>query len=475
MSARGGSEQLRPVAELCLQPEAPSVAAARRFLRELLREVDRDQWCDVAELALSEVVTNGVLHAHTELIVRIRVLADLLEVEVSDGNPALPTQRRAHEAEATTGRGLELVAALATDCGVRPVAAGKVVWFTVGDSDSGEEPTPEELLHVWDVEGAGDLEAARELDGAHELEAAADHLPSGAGAEPSQTGPVLLQGMPTILWMAAREHHRALLRELLLYVAAHGDEMPTRPDLVLADEARNLIWDALLAEVDRTGSAGAAEPPETVDLRLAVPGELEAAFDAMQEALDVGEQLAVEDLLLVRPALPEIVAVRNWVCEQVAAQRSGAPATPWSGADDSRFLDEVHDRAHPQLPAWDLAAVTGSVRGVVAADDANRILAISEPLARVTGWRPEELVGRRVVALVPPELREAHVAGFSRHLTTGEARVLGRPLELPVLCKDGSRVPCSFLVERPAVGAGRPVYLAWIEPLHETDQDETAQ
>ena len=56
------------------------------------------------------------------------------------------------------------------------------------------------------------------------------------------------------------------------------------------------------------------------------------------------------------------------------------------------------------------------------------------------------------------------MAGFSRHLTTGQAHVLDVPLELPVLHRDGREIPCSFLVQR-AQTPGRPVYLAWIEPL----------
>lgn len=69
------------------------------------------------------------------------------------------------------------------------------------------------------------------------------------------------------------------------------------------------------------------------------------------------------------------------------------------------------------------------------------------------------------MTIVLPALREAHVAGFSRHLTTGEAHVLGVPLDLPVLCKDGSEVQCRFMVERAPVNPGRSVYMAWIEPL----------
>lgn len=451
--------RVAPADELRLEPLAESVRKARRFLRARLREAGREAWSDAAELALSEVVTNGVLHAHTELLVRVRVETDAVHVEVADTNPALPMQRRGHDSDATTGRGLELVAALCRDCGVRPDPAGKVVWFEVGNSAAADESTEEDLLAAWDTDGAWDVE---------------DDRPS---ADLGEMREVVLVGMPVALWHAAREHHHALLRELVLYLAEHGDTLPVVPDLVLADQARHLIWTHLRELVEgaqQTGDAhrpladGHPRPlrdvPAVVDLRLRVPATMAPAFGAMQDALDVCEQLAVADLLLVRPGLPEIVAVRDWACEQVVAQLSGVPASPWGGTDQSQFTEQVHDRAHPDAPQWDASLVTDSARGVVAADDANRIIAISEPLARTVGWDRDDIVGRRVVALVPPALREAHVAGFSRHLTTGQAHVLGVPLTLPVLHRDGSEVTCSFLVERAPSGGGRPVYLAWIEP-----------
>lgn len=454
MTTDPGPGQVRPFAELRLDPKAQSVGAARRFLREVLRESDRERWSDAAELALSEVVTNGVLHAHTELTVRLRVLHDLLEVEVADGNPALPAQRRTADAEATTGRGLELVAALTRECGVRPEPTGKVVWFTVGDDAPAQELTEDELLDAWDVDAFWNPAA------------------DAVGVE------VVLKGLPTTLWMAAREHHQTMLRELVLYLAEHDEGRRTAPDLVLADEARNLIWTAVLAEVDRARASGTArrpvpggqpsslpEVPESLDLRLSLRPDAGPAFAAMQDALDLAEQLAVADLLLVRPGLPEIIAVRDWACEQVVAQLAGVGPSAWAGTDQSRFTDLVHDRAEPSQPVWDSSLVTASERGVVAADDANRIIAISPSLARTVGWAPEEIVGRRVVALIPPELREAHVAGFSRHLSTGQAHVLGVDLELPVLHRDGRQILCRFLLERAKVGAGRPVYLAWIEPI----------
>lgn len=459
MNDLGSRGSAHPAAELHLEPLAESVRRARRFLREQLSAAGHQDWSDPAELALSEIVTNGVLHAHTELVVSVRVLPDAVHVEVRDANPTLPVQRRGHGADATTGRGLELVAALTRGCGVRPEAGGKVVWFEVGDAADEAGPSEEQLLAAWDIDGAW------EVDGGHRPAAVDVH-------------DVVLKGLPTTLWLAAREHHEALLRELVLYVAEHPDALPVAPDLRAADEARQLIWTRLVEEIDRARQAGAAsrplpaghpsplpDVPVAVDLQLEVPVRTAPMFGALQDALDVCERLAEADLLLVRPGLPEIVAVRDWACEQVVAQLAGVPASPWGGADQSEFVEQVHDRDTPDAPRWDADSVTQSERGVVAADDANRIIAISASLARTVGRERADLIGRRVVALIPPALREAHVAGFSRHLTTGQAHVLDVPLTLPVLHRDGREIDCSFLVQRAPSHGGRPVYLAWIEPL----------
>ena len=45
--------------------------------------------------------------------------------------------------------------------------------------------------------------------------------------------------------------------------------------------------------------------------------------------------------------------------------------------------------------------------------------------------------------------------------------MLGVPLDLPVLRKDGSELRCRFLVERAPVSDGRAVYLAWIDQLEQ--------
>ncbi|MCU1589033.1 MAG: putative sensor protein, partial [Frankiales bacterium] len=178
-------------------------------------------------------------------------------------------------------------------------------------------------------------------------------------------------------------------------------------------------------------------------------------------------RLAAGGHLLIRPALPEIVALRDWACEQVLAQAHDVLPTPWAGADHPRFIDPAVVQHTAPVPAWDAELVTSSVRSVVAADDNNRLVAVSGPAAAMLGWDAAELTGRRVVTIVPPSMREAHVAGFTRHLTTGETHVLGVALQLPVLRADGTEILCSFMIERAAAEVGRAVYVAWLDPVED--------
>lgn len=428
-----------------------SAAEARRTVRQALRAAGCLELVDAAELAVSEVVTNATLHAHTPVELWVGVGDAAVFVEVRDFSPTLPVQRE-YEAQATTGRGMGLVSAVASACGVHSLGDdGKVVWFCV----SGDAPAldPAELLTAWDIDELLDPRAG------------------GRGRE------VILLDMPATLWLSARQHHDALLREFMLYQAARGRE---HPGVAAADAARAMISIAVVDAVDRAQRAGTAEPagsadhpsalpwvPKRLDLRMSVPDDASAMFAALQDVLDTAERLAANGELLLRPALPEIVAVRDWACEQVIAQLAGNLPSRWPGTDQERFEDEFHDGVNPAAGEWAAAVVAQSTAGAIAADDANRILAISEPLAAVLGWEPGELVGRRVITVVPPALREAHVAGFSRHLSTGEAHVLGVPVDLPVLRRDGTELPCRLVIERAPLQHGRAVYVAWIDPLEE--------
>ncbi len=455
----GGDADLRLQRVLSLPGEPRSAGRARSFLRTTLRDAGRDEWTETASLAVSELVTNALLHAHSNIELKVEVSAEHLRVEVRDFNPVLPSAR-AYEDHATTGRGLELVAAVTDGHGVDSLGAdGKVVWFCVDGSGAVEDRSAEELLAEWDDAGA--FRSAE-----------------GHPAEEPDVVTVVLKDLPATLWLAAREHQDAVLRELALLRAAPGasPDLGLTADLAAADDARFTISAAVDLAVERARASGTASVPlpqshpgalppvpALPDLWMAVrPGQA-GSFAQLQDALDEGERLAAAGRLLVHPGLPEITAVRDWACEQVIAQLGGSPPAAWPGADQERFTDEV-DRT--DLPSgWDDSTIRQAKVGAIAVDDRNWVVAVSPPLAQVLGWSSADLVGRRVVAIVPPRFREAHVAGFTRHLSTGAARALGVDLRLPVLRADGTEIDCQFRIDSEATPSGRLVYLAWITPI----------
>lgn len=277
-------------------PEPRSVPAARRFVRELVLAAGLEDWVGDAQLAVSELCTNAVLHAHTPFEVTVQVCPEGVYVQVWDDDPVLPA-RRVSGASSTTGRGLELLAAVATASGVQAVGPNKVVWFSLGTV--GPETAEQVLLDRW-----------------------RDQPAEGSDEPAAPARAVVLRGMPVSLWLSAREHHNTLMREFSLHqqaVQASPGRVP--PDLVAADRARSLVLAALRA---------AGEGP-SVDLQLHVRPQQAAWFTALRDVLDRAERLALDGDLLAPPGPPEIVSVRHWACGQVLAQLHGAAPTAWAG------------------------------------------------------------------------------------------------------------------------------------------------
>jgi anti-sigma regulatory factor (Ser/Thr protein kinase) len=123
----------RMVDELELSADPRSIRVARSFLASIARDLDLPtDTVSVAELALSEIVTNAVVHGRPPIVLHVQATPSRLEVSVSDASPAQP---RADETrlDATGGRGLAIVAAVAGDwgCEADPTGPGKRIWFSV--------------------------------------------------------------------------------------------------------------------------------------------------------------------------------------------------------------------------------------------------------------------------------------------------------------------------------------------------------
>ncbi|MFJ5810860.1 ATP-binding protein [Streptomyces sp. NBC_01426] len=108
-----------------------AVGEIRRALRELMRHRCRSDTADVAELLITELVTNALVHTEQGAEVSASLAATRLRVEVRDYASRRPRPYVPSADDGTHGRGLVLVQELADEWGVDTLArgAGKVVWF----------------------------------------------------------------------------------------------------------------------------------------------------------------------------------------------------------------------------------------------------------------------------------------------------------------------------------------------------------
>ena len=104
---------------------------ARRHVRESIRTWEVPVDPAVAVLLTSELVTNAIRYEPSgTVMLAITCSGDQLRVDVYDTSRSLPVPVDA-PGEAETGRGLMLVATLATEWGFYRTPAGKAVYFTV--------------------------------------------------------------------------------------------------------------------------------------------------------------------------------------------------------------------------------------------------------------------------------------------------------------------------------------------------------
>lgn len=125
--------------EIPLPAEPASVGAARRYFAAVAADAQLPADVrDAGELAVSELVTNAVLHGGDPITLRVTTLPRTVRVAVSDGNSRPPELRRRSWRRRPTsdrrsedhGRGLAIVARVADQWGCAPAvhARGKTVW-----------------------------------------------------------------------------------------------------------------------------------------------------------------------------------------------------------------------------------------------------------------------------------------------------------------------------------------------------------
>lgn len=295
-----------------LPASPPSVKMARAWVSEVLRELGRPELVASAQLGVSELVTNALLHADPPLTVRVAGTIEHPRVEVSDTS-ATPVHRlrlpaiEDDDLPATFGRGLDLVAMNAIQWGSDhyPDGTGKTVWFEPAD------------------------QMRDDIDMLDLLEAVEVYDLSEAMRPPDDSVTVTLTHMPAQLFGQLRHYHFELRREMRLLALSDPEKYP------LAVAVTELF---LRSDEDRRSTLGVAaldaaiaQGLPSVDLVYEVPAGAPAMMARARDLLAETDDLFAEDLLTLAPP-PQLRELQQWYFTEFERQGAGLPPTPWSGA-----------------------------------------------------------------------------------------------------------------------------------------------
>ena len=277
--------------ELSATPDA--VPAARVLLREVLHGSALAHRLEDGELALSELVTNAVLHGRDPLAVRVVLAEGVLRAEVADANPVSPSFSMLDQT-AVTGRGLLLISAVSDRWGVDPSPTGKVVWF--------------ELLAGRDVQTVLDVDAL--------LASWGDEL----GVDPAdECVRVVLTDLDVSLVARAEAHVEALVRELtLVLTAGTASAADRRPAANVVSAAAQV--DAVRADLRHQVAVALARGRRTVDVQLSVRRRDAEAVRDLMHALDEADRLSRTGRLLLTPAPVALSDSRRAYLRRILAQ-----------------------------------------------------------------------------------------------------------------------------------------------------------
>jgi anti-sigma regulatory factor (Ser/Thr protein kinase) len=125
---------------LRLPPTMDAPDEARRAVKDACDRWGVPDIVPAATLVMSELVTNAVLHARTEVVVETAIRGSYLHVRVRDGSVEPPVlSDEPSDPPRDHGRGLPIVAVHSAAWGyvLNPDGAGKLVWATLRFAPSG--------------------------------------------------------------------------------------------------------------------------------------------------------------------------------------------------------------------------------------------------------------------------------------------------------------------------------------------------
>jgi len=294
--------------ELTLASSPRAAADARRWVGDICERLERGDLVECAELGVSELVANAILHASAPFKVRVRGTASHPRIEVVDGStsppvPPVPQLDDDLDLLLTFGRGLSMVAQCAVAWGATIEVDGKIVWF----------------------------EPSAQMHGESGAEWVIDHsdLPTLRPEPPSDTArEVRLLGIDVPLYSSLARQYHELRRELRLLSLSHQSDYPLAGDLtsMFANFERQFP-DTYRDQIRAAETNGLRR----VDVVFPMVREAGPVFVTMTEMFDVADAFCRAERLLSIARTPSQRALHNWLLGELVHQLDGAVPQRWTG------------------------------------------------------------------------------------------------------------------------------------------------
>jgi diguanylate cyclase (GGDEF)-like protein/PAS domain S-box-containing protein len=152
--------------------------------------------------------------------------------------------------------------------------------------------------------------------------------------------------------------------------------------------------------------------------------------------------------------------------------RDEATVLPRPGAPPllrGMFVDITREKRAEQ--ALDLATkrtgavIDAALDAIVLMDHKGLVVEFNPAAERIFGYGRNEVLGRPMADhLVPPQLRDRHLASVDRFLRTGEKRVMDQRVEMEAMRRDGTTFPAELVITT-VKGAEPPVFVGFVRDI----------
>jgi PAS domain S-box-containing protein len=208
------------------------------------------------------------------------------------------------------------------------------------------------------------------------------------------------------------------------------------------------------------GSRRADFPKETERLLLNVAAN-QAAIGLQEARLLVDEKRVASELdQRVAERTRELITANDELKRQVAERRLA----------EERLRQEEKELKRSE--AHKVAILDSVLDCIVTIDHEGRITEFNPAAEHTFGRSRDEVVGRSLAeVMIPPSLREKHRQGLARYLATGEARFLGKRVEMTAIRADGSEFPVELTITR-IQSDGPPNFTGYLRDITQRKRSE---